>query len=88
MKTTKPSFPTKGCGIRGAKKARHQRKGSGTAGRDKVSTCKANWMQRGTCRVSRSYKWSTFGATMNKLDRENTTSATARARVVAFNQGK
>lgn len=52
----KPAFPMKGCGIRGAKWARHERKGNGTPGRIKAG-CKADYRSRGVCRVSRSYKW-------------------------------
>lgn len=48
-KTKAPEFPLKGCGIRGAKKERHKRKGRGENGRTKTKTCQANWIQRGAC---------------------------------------
>jgi hypothetical protein len=66
---TKPIFPHKGCGIAGAKKARHAKKGSSTPGSTKVSSCKASWRQRGWAKRARSYKdhdYSTITAQMNK----------------------
>lgn len=69
-KVNKPEFPLKGCGIRGAKKERHKRKGRGENGRTKTKTCQANWMQRGACKANRSYKQSTYATTMRSIDRK------------------
>jgi hypothetical protein len=85
MRINRPSFPVKGCGIRGAKKARHQRKGSSTSGREKTLSCKADWRRRGACRVARSYRWPEYQRTMNIIDKQSMDkSQTARARVLAF----
>jgi hypothetical protein len=82
----KIEFPMKGCGISGAKKERHKRKGRSEAGRMK-SGCKANWRERGACRVGRAYKWDDYPTIMNAIDKKAApTSSTAKARVNAFNE--
>jgi hypothetical protein len=62
----RPDFPHKGCGGRGAKKARHQRKGSSTPGNTKP-TCKTTWQARWACRGARAYKHPDYPIIMRKL---------------------
>jgi hypothetical protein len=69
-KSVRPDFPHKGCGVRGAKLARHQRKGSGTPGRTKTKSCQAKWMHRGACSYNRSYKAKDYATTMKSIDRK------------------
>lgn len=66
----KPAFPTKGCGLRGAKKARHERKGSGTSGRTKAASCKAKWLHRFACRKARSYRDPMYPSIMRAIDKK------------------
>jgi hypothetical protein len=69
-KKTAPGFPTKGCGIRGAKHERHLRKGRSENGRTKTKTCQAKWMERAVCKNSRSYKYPEYATTMTAIDRK------------------
>lgn len=66
-----PDFPLKGCGIRGAKFARHQRKGSATSGRIKVKSCQAKWLHRYACQRNRSYTDKMYPTIMNSIDKKS-----------------
>lgn len=70
LQVARAPFPHKGCGVRGAKKQRHLRKGSGTSGRTKVKSCQAKWMHRGACRNGRAYKSKDYATTMKAIDRK------------------
>jgi hypothetical protein len=66
-----PAFPLKGCGIRGAKKARHKQKGHGENGRIKSKSCQATWLHRSVCRVSRAYTWKEYPSIMQSIDKKS-----------------
>lgn len=70
VKKKSAAFPMKGCGIRGAKWVRHQRKGSATSGRIKVKTCQATWLQRSVSRYNRSYQQVDYTTIMASIDRK------------------
>lgn len=65
---TRPDFPTKGCGIRGAKQERHNRKGRSESGRDKPA-CRATWLQRWACRSGRAARNVLYPSVMRSIDR-------------------
>ena len=66
---TRISFPHKGCGMPGSRRARKQRRFSRTDGKEKTQACKAKWMHRYAC-SARSYKNKNYHSLMAALDRK------------------
>jgi len=60
----------KGGGVPGSRKRRHQTKASGTKGRDKCSTCKADWRKRYFAKRSRAARDPDYPAYLIAIDRE------------------
>jgi hypothetical protein len=79
------AFPLKGCGIRGAKKARHKQKGHGENGRTKSKSCQATWLHRSVCRNSRAYRYPTYAAIFLSIDKK---SGDKRASVIQAGDAK
>ena len=60
----------KGGGLPGARKRRHQTKGSGTPGRTKTKTCQADWRKRYFAKKARARKDPDYAAYILAIDRE------------------
>lgn len=79
------TFPLKGCGVRGAKKARHERKGHGESGRAKSKSCQATWLQRSVCKNARAYRRPEYSTIMLSIDKK---SGDKRASLVGNEEAK
>jgi hypothetical protein len=67
---TNISFPLKGCGVPGSKKARKRKNGSSTSGRQKTTSCRATWQQRDWAKRSRSYKDTDYPTITSQMNRK------------------